>query len=427
MNARVNLSADVGRHRGLNGDRCRFGERVHAVLVTATLIALLSEAAPARTFQILYAFKAGNDGFWPNSNMAMDGSGNLYGATADGGGSVNCRGGCGTLFRLDTGGKETVLYSFTGKADGQYPMGVILDATGNIYGATLWGGNPDCEGNNNSCGVVYKLDRKGRLTVLHTFEGDGDGTNPEAALVMDSSGNLYGTTLAGGAGGGCVTNYPPGCGTVFEISTNGQEMILHAFAGSDGANPSAGLLRDTDGNLYGSTLFGGASGAGTIFKVSKEGKETVLHDFTGGVLDNGYPYDGLAWDGGENLYGTTEGHPLGSNVFGTVFKLDRKTGDFTTLFKFDLTDGGYPISGLLRDAKGNLFGTTLSGGSCQYNQCGTVFEIDKDGRETTLHNFSEGKKGDAPQSIPVRDAAGNLYGTALDGPNGAGIIYRLTR
>ena len=212
---------------------------------------------------------------------------------------------------------------------------------------------------------------------------------------------------------------------VAQVDTNGNESVLYAFKGSDGADPSAGLLLDSAGNLYGSTLEGGTYNSGTIFKLGKDGKETVLHHFTGQSPDNGYPYDGLISDGAGNFYGTTEGHPEGSNIYGTVFRLTEKTRAMTELFSFDLLDGGYPLAGLLRDAKGNLYGTTLSGGSCNYNQCGVVFEVDRNGNETTLHNFSEGKQGEAPQTILVQDKAGNLYGTALRGPARNGIVYRI--
>jgi uncharacterized repeat protein (TIGR03803 family) len=412
--------------RASNPVNRRCGRSRLALLVVAwTAIAFAPGTAQSHTFEILYAFKGGSDGSWPNGGLAMDSAGNLYGATTSGGGSPNCTGGCGTVFRLDTSGKETVLYRFSGKADGQYPFPVILDTAGNIYGATLWGGNPDCDGY-GACGVVYKLDTTGTLTVLHTFQGGSDGTNPDDALVMDAAGNLFGTTLAGGAGGGCTDYNPPGCGTVFEIAAGGQETILHAFTGGDGANPSAGLLLDSAGHLYGSALEGGSHDYGTLFELSSAGKFKVLHNFSGSGLDNGYPYDGLTADNAGNLYGTTEWHPFGAATFGTVFKFDRKTEALDTLFTFDLMDGGYPVAGLLRDPSGNLYGTTLSGGSCKNNGCGTVFELAENGAESTLHNFTVSRKGHAPQSVLVRDQAGNLYGTALDGPHQNGIVFKIT-
>ncbi len=397
--------------------------------ILAVLFAVsAAHAAAAHGFKILYAFKGGTDGDEPSGGLARDAAGNLYGGTVAGGGSSNCSEGCGTVFKLDARGNESVLYSFTGEADGQYPSPVVLDTSGNIYGTTLWGGNPDCQGW-GSCGVVYKLDTTGKLTILHTFEGSTDGMNPEAPLVMDSAGNLYGTTLAGGGGGGCIENNPPGCGTVFKVDKGGNETVVYAFSGSDGANPAAGLLLDSTGTLYGSTTEGGTYNSGTIFKIGKYGKETVLHSFTGQSPDNGVPYDGLTSDNAGNLYGTTEGHPEGTNIYGTVFKLARKGWVMSELFDFDLCDGGYPEAGLVRDPKGTLYGTTLSGGHDRDGRCvggGTAFEVDKSGAETTLKNFGGRKNGVAPQSIPVQDQGGNLYGTAQGGPHGNGVVFEIT-
>ena len=388
------------------------------------LMFLGAQGAFANHYQVLYSFKGGNDGFWPAANVVRDSSGNLYGATVDGGGNTNCRGGCGAIFKLDRNGKESLLYNFSGP-DGEYPFGVTRDARGTIYGATVFGGNPDCQNMGESCGVAYKLDSKGNFTLLHTFEGGSDGTNPEGVLVLDSSGNLYGTTVAGGAGGGCSQDYPRGCGTVFKLAPNGQETILYAFAGADGESPVAGLVRDTDGNLYGSTLYGGTNDAGVIFKISKDGKETVLHDFTGVLPDNGWPYDGLAWDGGDYLYGTAEAGQF-NVVFGSVFKLNLKTHVLTTLFSFDQKDGANPVVGVTLDQKGNVFGTTSHGGSCKSNGCGVVFEVDKNGVESTLYNFGPGPHGKWPSAILARDADGNLFGTALGGRSGAGVIFKVS-
>jgi len=327
-----------------------------------------------------------------------------------------------------------VLYRFSGGADGWYPFPVILDSAGNLYGATIWGGSPNCQGHGN-CGVVFKLDTAGKFSVLHSFTGGKDGTNPESQLVMDTAGNLYGTTVAGGAGGGCLNQNPPGCGTVFKLDKDGNETVLHAFNGEDGADPSAGLLLDRDGTIYGATIDGGTYATqifadqsicchGTIFKLDKRGRVTVLHSFTGLRPDNGVPYDGLIEDDKGILYGTTEFHPPGSNIFGTVFSLNKKGGPVSELFTFDLEDGGYPVAGLIRDNSGNLYGTTLGGGhGCQ---CGTVFKLDPQGRETILHKFTQKTDGAAPQSILVRDDAGNLYGTALYGAHHNGVVFKIT-
>jgi len=395
--------------------------------VLLPLLVVAPPQAHAHTFKLLYAFKGGADGSEPAGNMAMDASGNLYGTTISGGGGANCSAGCGTVFKLDAKRNETVLYSFSGQADGQYPLGVILDPAGNIYGTTVWGGNPNCQGW-GSCGVIYRLNPAGKLTILHTFQGNTDGMNPEAPPVIDAAGNLYGTTLAGGGGGGCIENNPPGCGVVYKVDQDGNETVLHAFAGTDGANSAAGLLLDMPENLYGSTTEGGRYNYGTIFRLGKSGKETVLHDFTGEAPDGGVPYDGLTLDRFGNLYGTTEYHPSGSTIFGTVFKLARKGNAMTELYSFDLCDGGYPLAGVLRDPKGNLLGTTASGGHNRSGRCvgqGTIFELDKGGTKTTLATLG-GKKGAAPGSIPVQDQFGNLYGTAAGGPGHQGLVFEIT-
>jgi hypothetical protein len=146
--------------------------------------------------------------------------------------------------------------------------------------------------------------------------------------------------------------------------------------------------------------------------------------------DNGYPFDGLTSDRAGTLYGTTEWHPSGTDVFGTVFELGPKNRALTTLYSFDLCDGGYPMAGLLRDPNGALYGTTLIGGKDRNGRCvggGTVFEVDKKGKESALDVFGGKDMGSAPQSILVQDKAGNLYGTALDGPRGNGAVFEITR
>ena len=394
--------------------------RIAAILAVAMLAC---PSAEARTYRVLYAFKGGADGEQPNGGLARDASGNLYGATWFGGGSANCSSGCGTVFKLDRSGHETVLHAFKGD-DGAMPNPVLLDGDGNIYGTAMLGGDRACTA--GPCGIAYRLAPDGTFTLLHMFEGGTDGTYPQSRLVRDAAGTLYGTTLAGGAGGGCANQNPSGCGTVFAIAAAGTETVLHAFAGPDGANPSAGLLRARSGALYGTTTQGGAHNSGTVFKLAVDGSETVLHHFTGRAPDNGYPYADLIADGAGNLYGTTEFHPSGANIFGTVFKISRKGGAMTELFSFDLEDGGYPEAGLVRDPDGNLYGTTLSGGGCPANECGTVFKLNPNNTETVLHGFQEKADGQAPRSLLVRDRFGNLYGTALGGRHNAGVVFEVT-
>jgi uncharacterized repeat protein (TIGR03803 family) len=217
----------------------------------------------------------------------------------------------------------TVLHAFTAFSGGRFSTAsLVRDAAGNLYGTTVLGGNLAC-GSGSGCGVVFKLDTTGKETVLHRFTGGVDGANPSAGLVQDAAGNLYGTTEGGGdlaCGGGF------GCGVVFKLGTTGKETVLHSFTGgADGRDPNAGLVRDAAGNLYGTTRSGGdlacsVAGCGVVFKLDTTSKETVLHSFTLG----GFPEAGLLRDGAGKLYGTTfsgGSNACGGQGCGAVFKL----------------------------------------------------------------------------------------------------------
>jgi uncharacterized repeat protein (TIGR03803 family) len=256
-------------------------------------------------------------------------------------------------------------------------------------------------------GEVFKLDPAGTETVLHSFNG-ADGIDPNGGLVRDQEGNLYGTTWHGGASG---------AGTVFKLDTTGTETVLHSFTGPDGLGPDAGLVLDQEGNLYGTTSQGGSSDAGTVFKLDGTGTETVLHSFTG--LDGAGPFAGLVRDREGNLYGTTSRG--GTSGLGTVFKVDR-TGAATVLHSFIGPDGAGPLfAGLVRDKAGNLYGTTAGGGA---SGGGTVFKVDTTGTETVLHSFTGGADGAYPAAGLVLDNAGNLYGTTFFG-TGGGKVFKL--
>jgi uncharacterized repeat protein (TIGR03803 family) len=271
---------------------------------------------------VLYAFKGGsNDGDTPQAGLIADSAGNLYGTTSFGGSfaGADCdQVGCGTIFKLAPNGTETVLYKFNGEtgSDGAVPLGnLIADAAGNLYGTTVRGGSTGCTG--SGCGTVFKLAPNGTETVLYTFQGGLDGANPLGSLIADAAGNLYGTTENGGSTG-CFNN--GGCGTVFKIAPDGTETLLYAFqGGSDGINPEAGLVADASGNLYGTTTFGGAKMKGTVFRLAPNGTETVLYSFQG-KSDGGVPYAGLISDAAGNLYGTTEFGGV-SKQYGVVFKI----------------------------------------------------------------------------------------------------------
>ena len=348
---------------------------------------------------VLYSFTGGADGGNPYAALIRDSAGDLYGTTSGGGTA-----GAGVIYKLDPSGNETVLYSFPGAAGGSEPLaGLIRDSAGNLYGTTQFGGSA-------GAGTVYKLDTSAHEIVLYTFTGGADGANPRAGLVRGSAGNFYGTTYYGGAAG---------AGTVYKLDTTGHETVLYSFTGAaDGGYPAAGVVFDSDGNLYGTTLWGGTSGVGVVYKLDTAGQETVLHNFTGGA-DGRFPESGVVFDSAGNLYGTTcEG---GAGGAGIVYKLDT-SDQLTPLYSFTGgADGGYTGAGVIRDSAGNLYGTTPGGGIAGQ---GVVYKLDASGTETVLYRFTGGADGGTPVAGVVRDSAGNLYGTTEYGAV-AGVVFEL--
>ena len=313
----------------------------------------------------------------------------------------------------------TVLFDFGGKHGISPSAGLIGDANGNLYSTTQTGGTSgNCI---NRCGTVFRLDRNGKEKVLYSFTGGTDGGIPSAGLIQDAAGFLYGTT---GAGGNADN------GTVFRVDKTGKEKVLYMFTGGlDGDGPKGGLSRDAAGNLYGTTVGGGVSNWGTVFKLDTTGKETVLYSFTGGT-DGGSPLTNLVRDAAGNLFGTTSSGGIvnsSCNGCGTVFKVD-PNGTETVVYAFrGPPDGASPFAGLIRDAQGNFYGTTFSGGSgpCFSNSgCGTVFKLDKTGKETVLYSFTGGSDGFNPVTRVLRDSSGNLYGTTFFG-GGDGTVFKL--
>lgn len=367
-------------------------------------------------FSVIHAF-SGGDGSDPIASVALDGSGNLYGTTVYGGAN-----GLGTVFKVDTTGTETVLHSFTGQGgDGANPYaGLVLDAQGNLYGTTNAGGNLSC-GQYSGCGTVFEVTTGGAEKVLYAFQGGTDGLLSQTGLVRDAQGNLFGTTYAGG-NLGCDFGF--GCGTVFKLDPTGAKTILYNFSGTDGQAPQQ-LTLDSTGNLYGTTYYGGVYGDGTVFKLDTTSHLTLVYSFTDGPQDGSRPAAGVLLDSQGNLYGTTTSG--GANYVGTVFKVDT-TGQETILYNFTGTagDGEQPYAGLVLDSQGNLYGTDFNGGNNSLG--GTVFKINANGTETVLYRFTgSGGDGFRPEAGMVMDASGNLYGTTTSGGTaGNGTVFRLT-
>ena len=394
------------------------------VIAGVAALALLGQPAAAGVrFKILYSFAGGNDGSFPHAGLIRDAAGNLYGTTYDGGGPNCYPFGCGTVFRIAPDGTETVLHSFAGGSDGAEPWDrLVRNGDGNLYGTTIIGGGGACD-NGGGCGTVFRIAPDGKESVLHSFAGGTDGAYPYAGLVRDAKGNLYGTTESGGTGYyGCTDGF--GSGTIFKIAPGGGEKVLHSFTGSpDGCQPYGQLIIDKAGNLYGTTSFGGQSSCppvscGTVFKLAPDGTETVLYSF-GTAPDGEIPESRLIMDANGNLYGTTVyGGAMGG---GTVFEV-APDGTETVLYSFcskaDCADGDSPYAGLYRDRKGNLYGSAAYGGNTSCGDgagCGLVFRLAPDGTETVIHAFAGGSDGNFPAGDLIRGRGGHFYGTAGSG------------
>jgi uncharacterized repeat protein (TIGR03803 family) len=338
----------------------------------------LAKKGSGWTLNPLYTFNGNNDGALPQLGfltIAADGS--LYGTTLAGGGgpcNIHSIDGCGTVFNLRPAPTvcktalcpwtETILYRFTGGSDGAYPNGgPIFDQEGSLYGTA---------GSSPFPGNVYKLAHSGGSwmhSVVYAFSGS-DGYNPIGELIFDKSGNLYGTTVYGGA---------YSSGTLFQLTPSGSswiENVLYNFQdGSDGSGPIGGLIFDTLGNLYGAAANGGEGGGGTVFALAHSGGGSWTFNVLYGLTGSGGPFNNLVMDSAGNLYGTTRGDGNGA---GSVFKLTPGGGRWTYSSLHDFIGGeGIPYSNLVLDASGNLYGTTYYGGDfgCGVNGCGVVFEI----------------------------------------------------
>jgi uncharacterized repeat protein (TIGR03803 family) len=389
--------------------------------------------ATAQTFKVLYKFAGGtSDGENPAGGLITDDAGNLYGTT-EGGGTHSA----GTIFLATTTGKEHLLYSLT-LTEGIGPVSALArDKSGNLYGTAPFGGSLKCDGG-VGCGTVFKLNPAGTLKVIHSFQDKADGAAPLARVVLDTPGNIYGTTPAGGIVTCQLGGSYSGCGVVFKFTPGGTESELYKFNRSNnGLSPWGGLTMDSEGTLYGTTQGGpGNSGCGTVFKINKN-VETILHVFDCSGSEGYLPTAGVVLDSAGNIYGTT---PVGGTrcgtQCGTVFKIDM-SGLYTVLHNFTgKSDGGSPGGELLIDSGGNLYGTTAAGGNLKCSGgmgCGTVFRINANGVFKVLHAFSGGGSGSGPIGPIALDLKGNLYGiTTLGGnlncnkPDGCGTIFSIT-
>ena len=388
------------------------------------IIALSLVTATATTTDVIFSFDE-SDGEYADTDLETDSAGNIYGTTVLGGDH-----GSGTVFQLSptpTGWVQTVLYSFTGGADGAEPYkGVTVDRQGNLYGTAVSGGSGGCEG---GCGVVYKLSNSGGTwtqTIIHAFTGGDDGSGPGARVTVDRSGNVYGMTPTGG------TN---GLGTIYKIHPNvgtWDFQVIHTFTGgADGSSGSAGRMLLNHGRLYGAATTGGTYGSGVVFELTPtpvgEWDLRTLYSFHG-QPDGSFPYGALLRVSGK-FYGTT--YYGGRNGIGSVYELTpRSTGEWRerVIYSFQNgTDGNSPISNLVSDTAGNLYGTTSEGGL----GTGAIFKLSPIGggqwTESVVHAFEGSPDGSSSYNGMVVDRLGNFYGaTVHGGTTGDGCVYQFT-
>ena len=415
---------------------------IHTVALLALLL-LAEVAAQAQTYTVLHEFTAAPDGAIP-SPIIRDAHGNLYGTTF-GGGLASCgEGSCGTVFKVDTSGKETILYDFEGGNDGTNPVaGLIQDSKGNLYGTTR--GNGFIGG----ASVIFKVDPKGQQTVLYVADED-QACCLDSPLARDAQGNLYGMSPFAGDEGCSYISGGIGCGTLFKLSPSGKLTVLHTFHGTEGAQPEGGVVLDAQGNVYGTAFFGGkagfchptngdyqADGCGTIYKVDSSGKFSVLHSFAG-PKDGAGPL-GLIIDSAGNLYGIAQwggdDHHFYNHLYGygTVFEVDA-TGKFSVLFTFTpkTTRNNVYANQLLMDSKRNLYGLQQSNNCVHAGGC--LFKIDTNGNYTDLYDFQgegEGDDGSTPMGV-VFGSHGDVYGSMFEGgenepdcQDGCGTVFHL--
>ncbi len=387
-----------------------------ALVIMGALAITTMQPAQAQTFTVLHSFN-GVDGNLVEAGPILDRTGNLYGTTTEGG-----QGDYGSVYKLSHSGSGWLfdpLYSFTLHGDGGYPDqgGLTIGPDGTLYGAA---------GNIFNLGPPARTCRSvmcaWHFTTLYTFRGGTDGENPNCKVVFDSEGNLYGTTYYGG-------QY--GLGTVYEATRSGgtwTETVLYSFDGAHGASPTASVILDSAGNLYGTTSAGGAHNWGTVFELTPSGSgwtEQVLYNFTNGS-DGRSPAGGVIFDSAGNLYGSAQYN--GQNFGGTVFKLSPSGGGaWTFTLLYSLSGRGGPGAHLTMDSAGNLYGTTNQDG---IDEQGSVFELSPSGGGwvyTDLHDFTGGDDGALPIGAVAIDASGDIFGTTSQGGVHSGVVFEITR
>jgi uncharacterized repeat protein (TIGR03803 family) len=365
------------------------------------VLAVAGVAHAETRFSVIASFDATAN--TPAAALTRTADGNFAGTTTQGG-PANA----GTVFTMTPSGIVTVLYAFTGGADGGYPYGALVqDADGSLLGTTSSGGVANA-------GTVFRISLTGNFTVVYTFSAGSDGAYPYAGLLRAADGSVYGTTSGAG---------DFGAGTVFKLAVDGTFSVVYMFSGGvDGGYPYGSLVQGADGRFYGTTYAGGATGYGSIFRLGADGTLATLYAFAGGS-DGAYPFSAVAIAADGSLYGTAaQGGDYGQ---GTIFKL-ASDGTFTVLHGFigDASDGGYPVAGLIQAPDGSYFGTTFYGGA---QNAGTIFQVGLDGAYGLVYAFTGAEDGAYPYAAMTQGADGNMYGTAsYGGAQGVGTAYQVS-
>ncbi len=392
------------------------------VLAVGAAFSLPAFCASAAAYSVVHSFGANStDGTMPKARLTQDKRGNLWGTTYEGGAYRNpsCgSAGCGTVFKIAANGAYSVVHNFGANgSDGNGPLpGLIQTRRGNLWGTTASGGA-------HGRGTVFEIATNGTYSVAYSFGASAaDGKLPQSGLTQDETGDLWGTTVAGGA---------HNAGTLFKVAANGAYSLVYDFGAhsTDGTGPLAGLILLKTGSFWGTTYAGGGwtcdgRGCGTVFSFDpRTGREKIVHSFGGNSSDGWSPYSGLMRDSRDIFWGTT--YQGGAHSYGTLFKVTANRA-YSVVHSFGAngTDGTYPYAGLTEDTKGNLWGTTVDGGA---HDDGTVFAIAANGTYTIVRSFgANSADGVWPYAGLMRDRHGNLWGTTYQGgAHGAGTVFKI--